>query len=42
MDQETQYLAALSTAATYRIDAGKLELRTADGAIAASFAKASK
>lgn len=42
VDQETQYLAALSTAATYRIDAGKLELRTADGAIAASFAKASK
>ena len=40
MDQETQYLAALSTAATYRIDGAKLELRTADGAIAASLAKA--
>ena len=40
MDQETQYLAALSTAATYRIDGNKLELRTADGALAASFTKA--
>jgi heat shock protein HslJ len=40
MDQETQYLAALATAATYRIDGDKLEFRTADGAIAASFAKA--
>ena len=40
MDQETQYLAALSTAATYRIDGTKLELRTADGALAASFQKA--
>ncbi len=39
-DQETQYLAALATAATYRIDGNKLELRTADGALAASFAKA--
>jgi heat shock protein HslJ len=37
MDQETQYLAALSTAATYTIDADQLEMRTADGAIAASF-----
>jgi len=42
MDQETQYLAALSTAATYTIDAGKLEMRTSDGAIAASFQKAAK
>ena len=42
MEQETQYLAALSTAATFRIDGGKLELRTADGAIAASFARASQ
>jgi heat shock protein HslJ len=40
MDQEAQYLAALATAATYRIDGDKLEFRTADGAIAASFAKA--
>ena len=42
MDQETQYLTALSTAATYRIDGSKLELRTADGALAADFAKASQ
>src|SRR5512136_616558 len=40
MDQETQYLAALATAATYRIDGGKMELRTADGAMAATFQKA--
>jgi heat shock protein HslJ len=40
MDQETQYLAALATAATYRIDGSKLELRTADGALAATFQKA--
>ena len=42
MDQEQQYLAALSTAATYRIDGSKMEMRTADGALAASFQKASK
>jgi heat shock protein HslJ len=42
MDQEQQYLAALSTAATYRIEGSKLELRTADGALAASFGKASQ
>jgi heat shock protein HslJ len=37
MDQEMQYLAALSTAAAYRIDGSKLELRNADGALAATF-----
>jgi heat shock protein HslJ len=37
MDQEQQYLAALQTAATYRIDGSKLELRTADGALAVTF-----
>jgi heat shock protein HslJ len=42
MDQETQYLAALSTAATYRVDSSQLELRTADGALAASFLKANQ
>ena len=42
MDQETQYLTALTTAATYRIDGSKMELRTADGALAARFRKASK
>jgi heat shock protein HslJ len=39
MDQETQYLTALSTAATYSIDGNKLELRTSDGALAAQFSK---
>ena len=37
MDQERQYLAALSTAATYRIEGSRLELRTASGATAAEF-----
>ena len=37
MEQETQYLQALSTAATYRIDGSNLEFRTADGAIAATY-----
>ena len=42
MDQEQQYLAALATAATYRIDGSRLELRTADGALAADFAAATQ
>ncbi len=37
MEQEALYLAALSTAATYRRDGNQLELRTADGALAALF-----
>ena len=37
MQQESEYLAALQSAATYRLDGDKLELRTAGGAIAASF-----
>jgi heat shock protein HslJ len=37
MDQEAQYLAALESAATYHIEGGRLELRTSDGALAASF-----
>ncbi len=40
MEQETQYLAALETAATYRIDGAKMEMRTADGALVATFQKA--
>jgi len=40
MDQEMQYLQALSTAATYRIDGSKMEFRTADGALAANFQRA--
>ena len=39
MDQEQQYLAALQTAATYQIEGNVLELRTADGALAADFNK---
>ncbi len=37
MTQEMQFLQALATAATYRLDGDRLELRTADGALAASF-----
>jgi heat shock protein HslJ len=37
MDQEMQYLAALQTAATYKIEGNVLELRTSDGALAADF-----
>ena len=37
MDQEAQFLAALQTAATYRIEGNRLELRTANGAMAANF-----
>jgi heat shock protein HslJ len=39
MEQEQQYLAALETAATYQIERTVLELRTADGALAADFNK---
>jgi heat shock protein HslJ len=39
MDQETQYLAALQTAATYQVQGTKLELRTQDGALAVQFNK---
>ena len=34
MEQETQFLKALETAATYHIDGNQLELRTTDGALA--------
>ena len=37
MEQETAYLAALTTAATYSIQGDVLELRTADGALAVSY-----
>ena len=40
MDQELQYLQALESAATYRIDGNTLEMRTAEDAIAATFQKA--
>ena len=39
MEQESQYLAALETAATYQVENNVLELRTADGALAANFNK---
>lgn len=39
MEQETQFLKALETAATYRLDGHQLELRTADGVLAVTFAK---
>jgi len=35
MDQEAQFLAALSSAATYRVEGSLMELRTADDALAA-------
>ncbi len=34
MEQEAQFLQALATAATYRLEGDRLELRTADGALA--------
>ena len=40
MDQESQYLAALPTAATYRIEGSKLEFRTKSGSIAAELQRA--
>ena len=41
MDQESQYLASLQTAATYRVEGTKLELRTAEGALAAELQRKS-
>lgn len=40
MDQEAQFLQALATAATYRVEGDKLEIRTADGALAVSATRA--
>ncbi len=37
MEQETQFLSALTTAATWTISGNELELRTADGALVAHF-----
>jgi heat shock protein HslJ len=37
MEQEQQYLAALQTAATYKIDGLNMEMRTADGALVGTF-----
>jgi heat shock protein HslJ len=41
MDQEAQFLQALATAATYRVEGDTLEIRTADGAIAVTATRAS-
>lgn len=40
MDQESQYLAALETADVYKIEAGRMEFRTSEGSLAASFTRA--
>lgn len=40
MEQEAEYIAALATAATFAIEGDQLELRTADGALVASFTAA--
>jgi heat shock protein HslJ/LysM repeat protein len=37
MDQEQQYLAALPTAASYTIELDRMEMRTSEGALVASF-----
>lgn len=37
MEQEAEYLAALETAAVYRIEGDKLELRDADGSLVANY-----
>ena len=39
MEQEQQYLAALETAATYKIEGMTMQMRTADGAMAANFSR---
>jgi len=39
MEQESAYLAALASAMTYSVQGATLELRTAGGAIAASFSR---
>lgn len=40
MDQEAQYLAALESAAVYLVEAGRLELRTAENSLAVSMTRA--
>jgi heat shock protein HslJ len=42
MEQETQYLTALSAASSYNVDGDKLELRTSDGALAAQLTRAAE
>jgi heat shock protein HslJ len=42
MEQEAEFIAALGTAATYTIEGDQLALRTADGALVASFVAAAR
>jgi heat shock protein HslJ len=37
MEQEQEYLTALQSAATYRVEGNTMEMRTAEGSTAASF-----
>jgi len=37
MEQEVQYLAALETTATYLIEVDNMDMRTVEGALAATF-----
>ena len=41
MEQETQFLKALETAATFSLDGSRLEMRSADGALTVTFERAS-
>jgi heat shock protein HslJ len=41
MEQESEYLAALQTAATYRIEGNSMNMRTADGETVANFSRTS-
>jgi heat shock protein HslJ len=40
LEQESQYLVALETAVTYKIEGLNMEMRTAEGALAANFRRA--
>ncbi|MCP4358634.1 MAG: META domain-containing protein [Chloroflexi bacterium] len=40
MEQESQYLAALQTAVTYKIDGERMEMRTVEGSLVANFQEA--
>jgi heat shock protein HslJ len=42
MEQETLFLQALQTSATFRMDGDQLELRTADGSLAVSLTRATE
>jgi heat shock protein HslJ len=41
MEQENEYLAALQTAATYRVEGNSMNIRTADGETVANFSRSS-